>query len=112
MNRDGTLKKNYEFRRVYNRGRSGVSAFVAVYARPNRMGRNRLGVTVSVKLGKAVVRNRVRRRLREIYRLAPLRPGYDIVLVARSRSVTAAYSELERAFRRCCEKLGIWDSPA
>lgn len=109
MKKTTTLKKNYEFRRVYNKGKSGVSPFLVVYVRPNRGGRNRLGVTVSTKLGKAVVRNRVRRRLREIYRLAQpeMKQGYDVVLVARTRSVTANYSELRRAYRRSCEKLGI-----
>ena len=104
-----TLKMNYEFRRVYNKGKSGVSPFLVVYARPNRGGKNRLGVTVSTKLGKAVIRNRVRRRLREIYRLSQpeMKQGYDIVLVARSRAVTATYREIERAYRKNCEKLGL-----
>lgn len=104
-----TLKKNYEFRRVYNKGKADVSPFLVVYARPNRGGRNRLGVTVSTKLGKAVVRNRVRRRLREIYRLSQpeMKQGYDIVLVARSRAVTARYSELTRAYRRSCGRLAL-----
>lgn len=109
MKRATTLKENYEFRRVYSKGRSGVSPLLVVYARPNRGGRNRLGVTVSTKLGKAVVRNRVRRRLREIFRLAQpeLAQGYDVVLVARTRAVTASYRELEQTFRRSCEKLGL-----
>ena len=109
-----TLKQNYEFRRVYNKGKSGVSPLLVVYARPNRGRRNRLGVTVSTKLGKAVVRNRVRRRLREIYRLSQpeLRQGYDIVLVARTRAVTATYGELTRAYRAGCEKLGLLEEKA
>ena len=80
-----------------------------VYARPNRLGENRLGYTVSVKLGHAVVRNRVRRRLREIYRLnAPqLRQGHDIVIVARSRAVGSEYRKLNAAFLRACESLGL-----
>ena len=110
MKRVDTLKKNYEFRRVYNKGKSGVSALLVVYARPNRLGRNRLGVTVGVKLGHAVQRNRVRRRLREMYRLAPLKQGYDVVLVARTRSVDASYGELARAFQKNCEQLGIWEA--
>ena len=69
MKRTMTVKENYEFRRIYAKGRSGVSPYLVVYVRPNRRGRNRLGVTVSTKLGHAVVRNRVRRRLREIFRL-------------------------------------------
>ena len=111
MKRMTTLKENYEFRRVYNRGKSGVTSFLVIYARPNRSGRNRLGVTVSTKLGKAVVRNRVRRRLREIYRLSQpeMKKGYDIVLVARARAAAAAYSELARAYRKGCEKLELWE---
>ena len=109
MKKTTTLKRNYEFRRVYNKGKSGVSPFLVVYARPNRGANNRLGVTVSTKLGKAVVRNRVRRRLREIYRLSQpeMKRGYDVVLVARSRAVTASYSELARAYRKSCEKLAL-----
>lgn len=109
MKPETTLKKNYEFHRVYNRGKSGVSPLLVVYARQNRSGKNRLGVTVGAKLGKAVVRNRVRRRLREIYRLSQpeMKKGFDIVLVARSRSVTASYRELERAYRRLCDKLAL-----
>ena len=112
MKRETTLKMNYEFRRVYNRGKSGVSPFLVVYARPNRSGGNRLGVTVSAKLGKAVARNRVRRRLHEIYRLSQpeLKQGFDLVLVARTRAVTATYRELERAYRKCCEKLGLLEA--
>jgi len=61
------------------------------------MAENRLGVTVSTKLGGAVVRNRIRRRLKEVYRLneEKLSAGYDIVLVARTRSAYAGFRELE-----------------
>lgn len=65
-----TVKENYEFRRMYAKGKSGVSSCLVVYYRKNRLGHNRLGVTVSTKLGHAVVRNRVRRRIREIFRLS------------------------------------------
>ena len=112
MKRATTLKENYEFRRVYRKGKSGVSPLLVVYALPGRAGRNRLGVTVSAKLGHAVARNRVRRRLREIYRLSQpeLRRGYDIVLVARGRAVDAAYRDLERAYRRLCVQLGLLEA--
>ena len=60
---------NYDFRRAYRKGRSAAEPCLVVYARRNGKAGNRLGFTVSNKLGCAVVRNRVRRRLREIYRL-------------------------------------------
>ena len=109
MKKATTLKLNYEFRRVYNKGKSGVSPFFVVYARPNRLGRNRLGVTVSTKLGKAVVRNRIRRRLREIYRLheGELKRGYDIVIVARHRASEADYHRLERELMKTLGRLSL-----
>ena len=110
MKRTMTVKENYEFRRIYAKGRSGVSPYLVVYVRPNRRGRNRLGVTVSTKLGHAVVRNRVRRRLREIYRLHEegFTRGYDIVVVARSAAMQASYRQLEGAYLHLAEKLGIF----
>ena len=91
------LKKNHEFRRLYNKGKSAASQCAVVYCRRNWKPENRLGITVSTKLGGAVERNRVRRRLKEVYRLNEdkLCAGYDIVLVARMRSRYAGFSELE-----------------
>ena len=114
MKRTTTVKENYEFRRIYAKGKSGVSPYLVVYIRPNRRGHNRLGVTVSTKLGHAVVRNRVRRRLREIFRLnqGRLLQGYDFVVVARTRAVNAEYREIDRAFLRVCDKLGLLEKKA
>ena len=105
----GTLKKNSDFRRLYAKGRSAVTPYLILYVRPNRLGENRVGYTVSAKLGHAVVRNRVRRRLREIVRLnsPKLKSGWDIVVVARSRCVDAEYRRLEKAFLQACTKLGL-----
>ena len=104
-----TLKKNYEFRRLYNKGKSAVTPYLVVYCMKNGRDGNRLGYTVSVKLGKAVVRNRVRRRLREVYRLNAdsIGTGFDIVIVARSRCVGAPFSHIEAAFTGACRELGI-----
>lgn len=104
-----TIKKNHEFRRMYAKGRSAVTPFLVVYCRPNRLGHNRLGVTVSTKLGGAVVRNRARRRLRELYRLAQpnMRQGYDLVLVARSRAVDGPWRRMNAAFRKALGQLGL-----
>ena len=105
-----TLKKNYEFHRLYSKGKSAVTPFLVVYARKTARPGNRIGFTVSTKLGKAVKRNRVRRRLREIYRLHEpmIARGTDLVVVARGRAVNATYRQLETAFLSACKKLGLF----
>ena len=104
-----TLKKNSEFRRLYAKGKSAVTPYLVVYCRKSALPRNRYGFTVSTKLGHAVVRNRVRRRLREIVRLSEpqLKSGYELVLVARSRAVGAEYRKLEKAWLTACKKLDL-----
>ena len=109
MNPGTSIKRSSDFRRIYAKGKSAVSPCVVVYCRKNRLGTNRVGFTVSKKLGKAVVRNRVRRRLREIIRLNSdrLEQGYDLILVARTRAVEAEYSRLDRDLLGCCERLRL-----
>ncbi len=104
-----SLKKNYEFRRLYNKGKSAAAPYVVVYARKVKGDSNRLGITVSNKIGKAVVRNKVRRRLREIYRLheGEMLRGYELVFVARGKSVDATYQQLEQAVLKCCRQLKV-----
>ena len=109
MNKTVTIKENYVFRRMYSKGRSAVTPMVVVYCRKNGLDHNRLGVTVSTKLGGAVIRNRARRRLREVFRLnsGRLRQGYDIILVARGRTLSASWKELNETFLRLCRKLDL-----
>ncbi|MBR0162050.1 MAG: ribonuclease P protein component [Oscillospiraceae bacterium] len=109
MNPESSLKRNSDFRRVYARGKSAASPRVVVYCRKNRLGVNRTGFTVSKKLGHAVVRNRVRRRLREIVRLnsPQFRQGYDLIVVARTRAVDSEYRKLEEDVLRCFEQLHL-----
>ena len=104
-----TVKKNGEFRRIYRKGRSAVSGGVVVYCMKNRKGMSRLGVTVSTKLGHAVVRNRVRRRLRELYRLhkQEMLSGYDVIVVARVRAAEMPYAKLEKQYLHCLSQLGL-----
>ena len=104
-----SMKENSLFRRLYARGKSAANSYLVIYCRKNGGNENRIGYTVSKKLGHAVVRNRVRRRLREIYRLheTEFLPGRDLVVVARSRAVGAPYAKLERAFLSLSEKLGL-----
>ena len=104
-----SIKNNYEFRRLYSGGKSAATGLIAVYCRRNRRGASQLGITVGTKVGNAVVRNKVRRRLKEIYRLhePSVRQGFDIVVVARSKSHYAAYRQLEADFLRLMDKLAL-----
>lgn len=104
-----SLKLNHIFRRLYSKGKSAANGLLVMYCRPNGSQENRIGLTVSAKLGHAVVRNKVRRRLREIYRLNEQKflPGYDLVVVARSRAVTAPYGKLESAYLHLARKLEV-----
>ena len=81
---------------------------LVVYARRTNGNGNRLGLTVTAKVGKAHTRNLVRRRLREIYRLHEdgMRPGFDLVVVARTRAAAAAYGRLESEFLSASQELG------
>jgi len=112
MKRENTLKKNHEFRRMYQRGASAVCGSMVVYCRKNRLDHNRLGITASVKLGHAVVRNRARRRLREVYRLnaGRLSTGWDIILVARGRTATVPWKDLNESFLNLCRKLELLEA--
>ena len=106
-----SLKLNHIFRRLYSSS-GHANAYLVLYARKNRSATNRVGVTVSKKLGCAVVRNRVRRRLREVYRLNEARfaPGWDLVVVARSRCIKASFSQLTGAYLSLAEKAGVLEA--
>ena len=103
-----SLKLNHIFRRLYS-SKGIANSYFVLYARRNRLNQNRVGITVSKKLGHAVVRNRTRRRIREIYRLNEERftPGWDIVIVARTRSVDANFSKMTAALLSLAAKSGI-----
>ena len=103
------LKQNHEFRRLYSKGKSAVSPYFAIYCRKTNRPISRLGITTGVKLGKAVKRNFVRRRIRELYRTneGKFLPGFDIVVVARSRAIYGRYADLERSFLQQMKKLGV-----
>ena len=104
-----SLKKNYEFKRLYAKGRSAADRNLVVYCRKNGGGKNRVGITVGGKIGNAVIRNRVRRRLREAYRLNEdkLSCGYDIVIVARTRAIFADFVSLCDSMLQLLKKTGV-----
>lgn len=112
MKKTEAIKLNKEFKSLYYRGGCYVSKRVVIYLRKNKYNKdiNRLGLTVSKKIGNAVVRNKVRRRLKEIYRLKEdmLPSGYDFVIVARSTAADATYAELDKDMNYILRKSGIF----
>ena len=108
MQYSSALKLNHIFRRLYSTS-GWANPYLVLYARRNRLGCNRIGITVSKKLGCAVVRNHTRRRLREIYRQheSLFTPGWDIVVVARTRTLKAPFDKLTEAYLSLAEKAGL-----
>lgn len=105
MKFSSALKLNHIFRRLYSTS-AYANSYLVLYARKNKTDTNRVGITVSKKLGSAVVRNRIRRRLREVYRLneEKFQPGWDIVVVARTRAVSGNFAALTEAYLSLAEK--------
>ncbi len=94
-----SLKKNKDFQNVYKNGRSFANSYLVMYVLDNHLGRNRLGISVSKKVGNSVVRHRLTRLIRESYRLseADFRCGTDIVVIARTSAKERNYHEIENA---------------
>ena len=94
------LKNTNQFKIVYNNGKSYVNRDLVMYLRKNDSDTNRLGISVSKKVGNSVVRHRITRLIRESYRLneAKLLQGYDIVVVARANAKGKDYFDICRAF--------------
>ena len=91
------LTKPDQYALVYSQGNSWVNSLLVMKALPNGTGLSRYGFSVSKRVGKAVVRNRVKRRLREILRLASLEPGWDIIIIVRPRAADTDYARLEKS---------------
>jgi len=99
MKNSTSLKKNHDFRLVYNRGKSIANRLIVMFVMPNGLGFNRIGFSVSKKVGKSVVRSRITRLLRESIRLsdAHLKMGYDIIILARASCNGMSFKEAESA---------------
>ena len=94
-----SLKKTEQFRFVYKNGKSYANKYLVMYVKENGLGKNRIGISVSKKVGNSVVRHRITRLLRESYRLheSIVNSGLDIVIVARNSAATVGYFEIESA---------------
>ncbi|NLH96594.1 MAG: ribonuclease P protein component [Clostridiaceae bacterium] len=105
------LKKNSDFARMYRKGRFFPGKYLVVYLMKNNAGFNRLGVSVSKKIGKSVKRNRVKRLIRESYRLLePFIPvGLDIVITARKVDTTYSFADIMKEMKFLFKKAGAFD---
>ncbi len=101
-----SLKKNYQFRYVYNRGKSLANRHLVMYVVKNKKKYNHLGISVSKKVGKSVVRSRVTRLIRESYRLIEneIKPGYDIVVIARVNAKDVSFWEISKSLSHLLKK--------
>ncbi len=100
MVRSWALTSRAQFLIVYKLGKSWGEEFIWMKALPNGLELSRYGFSVTKSLGKAVVRNRVRRLLREVVRLKSLKPGWDIVIVSRPSAATVDYHQLDGSISR------------
>ncbi|HLR21681.1 MAG TPA: ribonuclease P protein component [Tissierellaceae bacterium] len=91
------LRKNIEFRKIYDHGKNYWNRNLVLYVKRNKLKKTRVGYTITKKVGNAVTRNRLRRRMKEIYRLnySDIKEGYDLIFICKKNTVNLSYKELE-----------------
>ncbi|PRX31860.1 ribonuclease P protein component [Orenia metallireducens] len=109
MSIDKKLKKTYEFKKVYKYGKSIADRYIVLYVLHNSSSERKVGYSVSKKIGKAVVRNRIKRVFREAYRhnKDKLITGIDIVLIARKPIVDTSYQQIDKSLNHLFKKAKI-----
>ncbi len=109
MKNEERIKRNSHFRYIYNRGKSISNDVLVLYTLKNNINSNRLGISVSKKVGNSVVRNRVKRLIKESYRLnkESFNKGYDFIFIARQKASLADYKKIQGAMKHLMKKTGI-----
>jgi ribonuclease P protein component len=107
FNRDDRIRRTQDFARIYNLGRRKGDRYLLIFAAANELGRTRIGLSVSRKHGSAVIRNRIKRLLREAFRLVrhDLPQGLDLVLIPRIQS-GAGLDDYRHSLKRLAKRLG------
>jgi ribonuclease P protein component len=107
MERKWALRKRACFLRVYEFGIAKADKYLVVKSASNDLEYSRYGFSITKHIGNAVVRNRIRRKLREIMRAVHIKSGYDIVLIARPEIVNADYHQLARSVNKLLERVDL-----
>lgn len=104
------LTQNQEFRVVYRRGKSYSNGLLVLYIYKTKNDYSRLGISVSKKVGKSVVRNRVKRLVKESYRLNfdKIKKGYDLIFIARTSSSNKSYTSIENSLINLVKRAGLY----
>ena len=107
-----TMCENRDFRRTYARGKSFIHPALCTYVLKGRGQKLRLGITAGKKVGNAVMRNRARRVIREGFRsiVPQIKPGFDIIFVARARTPSLKSTQMAGIIEKSLRRLGIWNA--
>ena len=106
-----SIKENCRFKRLYYKGKSIVKKRIVIYYSKNNLSVNRLGITVSSKIGNAVTRNRIRRLIRESYRtVSDMKTGFDFVIVARTSAAFSSCEEIKKDIKNALTEAKIIQS--
>jgi ribonuclease P protein component len=98
------VRRRSEYTRIYDRGAKVHSRYFTLFALPNELAIGRLGIAATRKLGGAVVRNKAKRLIREVFRHNKLAPGFDVVVVPKPDLLEASLTTLEAEFRHSVER--------
>jgi ribonuclease P protein component len=109
MRKELRLRRRRDFDAVFQRGRAWHNELLVLRSLPNALEHNRYGFVTGKRLGGAVIRNRIRRRLRESIRVLPAKPGWDVVVSAKMPAARATYQDLNRAVVDLLSRAGILD---
>ena len=109
MKKTVSLTKNKDFKRIYNKGKFLANSYLVLYYLNNKEGINKLGITVNKRIGKAVVRNKVRRLIKECYRLREykIKNGYTIIFVSRIKTAEANFKQIGKAMDDLLKKANL-----
>ena len=110
MHNERYLTKPHQYALIYSKGRSSVTDLLVMRVLPNGLALSRCSFSVGKRLGNAVTRNKVKRRLRETWRVMPLKPGWDIVFIARPAAAKADFNGLRATFENLLSQADLLET--